>query len=244
MKQPKDYIIFPLDLASFEEAQKYVLILSDCVGMFKIGLELFIRSGRKIVEYIKETSSVKIFLDLKLHDIPTTVHRAMSIIKNFDVSFVTVHCGESQKMLEAAVEGSEGKVNILGVTVLTNISSDDIKHAGYKEEFWDLSHLVLKKAKSAKEAGFAGVICSGYESKMIKDNIGKEFIAVTPGIRPLWGEIKKDDQHRIITPSDAIERGSDYIVIGRPIRDAKDPQEAALKIAKEIEEKIKTKVNS
>ena len=225
-----------MDVPTFEEAGKYIRLLSEYVGIFKVGLEMFIQSGHDIIKLIKESGDADIFLDLKLHDIPSTVHRAMERIARMDVRFATVHCGESKKMLEAAVEGSKGKVEVLGVTVLTSIGPDDIRSAGYNEEFsLDLSKLAMKRASNAKEAGCAGVVCSGHEVERIKKNFGDDFLAVTPGIRPDWDGVKKDDQQRVTTPAQAVKNGSDYLVIGRPVRDAKNPAEAAVRIANEVD---------
>jgi len=236
MKSAKDYIIFPLDVPSLDEAKRYVDLLSGHVGMFKVGLELFIRSGPEIINFINLSGTSGVFLDLKLHDIPATVLHAMKSIADLDVRFATVHCGEAKSMLDAAVQGSDGKVGVLGVTVLTSISSIDIRNAGFRTEFSDnLSKLVMKRAGMAKEAGCAGVVCSGLEVKKIKADFGDDFIAVTPGIRPAWEGMEEDDQQRISTPARAVKNGSDYLVIGRPIRNAKDPREAAVKIAGEIE---------
>jgi orotidine-5'-phosphate decarboxylase len=236
MKKAKDYIIFPLDVASTDAAKYFVKLLADRVGLFKVGLELFIRSGPDIVRFIHAAGAAGVFLDLKLHDIPATVSRAMAGIADLGVQFATVHCGESQKMLEAAVAGARGEVDILGVTVLTSVSAADIEAAGYRAEYYpDLSELVLKKAALAKTAGCAGVVCSGLEAAVIKDRFGKKFIAVTPGIRPQWSLGEQDDQQRVTTPATAIRNGSDYLVIGRPIRDADDPVGAAVKVAEEIE---------
>ena len=236
MKTAKDYIVFSLDVPSLKEAEQYVELLSEYVGMFKVGLELFIRSGPEIIKIIKKLGTAKIFLDLKLHDIPVTVSRAMASIAELGVDFATVHCGENKKMLEAAVAGNAGKVGIVGVTVLTSVSGKDIDAAGFRSEFSsDISRLVMNRAKMAKDAGCAGIVCSGLEVKMIKENFGKGFIALTPGIRPSWEGMNKDDQRRITTPAQAIENGSDYLIIGRPIRDAKNPKEAAIHIAEEIE---------
>ncbi len=235
MKQPKDYIIFPLDVPSVKEAKKYVEMLSESVGMFKVGLELFVRSGPEIVDFIKATGAASIFLDLKLHDIPETVSRTMTSIADLGVAFATIHCGEAKRMIKAAVKGSNGRVGILGVTVLTSVSREDIRIAGFSKEFsFDISRLILKRAVMAKSAGCIGVVCSGLEVKMIKDNLGKDFITVTPGIRPLWDDIGQDDQRRIVTPVQAVKNGADYLVIGRPIRDAKEPKAAAIRIAEEI----------
>ena len=236
MKQAKDYIIFPLDVPSVKEAKEYIELLSGYVGMFKVGLELFIRSGPEIIKIIKTLGKAKIFLDLKLHDIPETVSRAMASIADLGVDFATVHCAESKEMLEAAVAGSGGKVGVVGVTVLTSISGEDIDAAGFRAEFSsDISLLVMNRARMAMEAGCMGVVCSGLEVKMIKENFGKSFVVLTPGIRPSWDVLIKDDQQRITTPAVAIKNGADYLVIGRPIRDTNDPKEAAIRITKEIE---------
>ena len=236
MRNAKDYIIFPLDVASEDEARRYVALLADHVGLFKVGLELFIRSGPEIVRFINSGGSAGVFLDLKLHDIPATVSRAMAGIADLGVDFATVHCAETPKMLEAAVSGSRDAVRLLGVTVLTSVSAEDIQAAGYRSEYYpDLSGLVLKRARMAQKAGCAGVVCSGLESMAIKKQVGADFITVTPGIRPSWAAEKKDDQQRVTTPAQAVNNGSDYLVIGRPIRDAADPREAAGRVSEEIE---------
>jgi orotidine-5'-phosphate decarboxylase len=236
MKQAKDYIIFPLDVSSIKAAKQYVELLSESVGMFKVGLELFAKSGPEIIDFIKTSGKAGVFLDLKLHDIPETVSRTMANIADLGVVFTTVHCGETTRMIEAAVRSSKGRVGVLGVTVLTSVSSEDIRVAGFTKEFSsDISKLILKRATTAKLSGCIGVVCSGLEVKMIKNNLGKDFITVTPGIRPVWDDVGQDDQQRIVTPAQAVKNGSDYLVIGRPIRDAKDPNAAAIGIAKEIE---------
>lgn len=236
MKQAKDYIIFPLDVPTEKAAKEYVERLSESVGMFKVGLELFIRSGPGLVEFIKTSGNSDVFLDLKLHDIPETVFRAMERIADLGVAFTTVHCGETPRMLEAAVSGAKGRVGVLGVTVLTSISREDIKASGFRKPFYeDLTRLVIERADMAKAAGCVGIVCSGDEVKKIKKTLGRDFIAVTPGIRPNWDDMKTHDQKRVVTPAIAVKNGSDYLVIGRPIRDANNPKEAALRIAKEIE---------
>ena len=235
MKSPKDYIIFPLDVATEVDAKRYVELLVDRVGMFKVGLELFVRCGPDLVRFIHSTGSAGVFLDLKLHDIPATVSRAMAGIVELGAKLATVHCGENPRMLEAAVSASGGRVAVLGITVLTSVSAVDIAAAGFREDLAsDLPRLVLKRAEMAKAAGCAGVVCSGLEVRAIKATLGREFLAVTPGIRPAWAAGAPDDQRRVATPADAVKAGSDYLVIGRPIRDARDPRAAALKIADEI----------
>ncbi len=239
MKQAKDRIIFPLDVPTIDEAKKFVELLATSVGLFKVGLELFIRSGHEIIAFIHQHSAARVFLDLKLHDIPATVGRAMARIADLGVAFATVHVGESRRMLTAAVEGGSGHVDILGVTVLTSVSAADLKSAGYREDFYDdMLHAVMQKAQMAQAAGCAGVICSGLEADRIKAQFGNKFLAVTPGIRPAWTVTDKEDQQRITTPAQAISAGADYLVIGRPIRDSEDPVRAAARIAAEIEDAL------
>jgi orotidine-5'-phosphate decarboxylase len=236
MKQAKDYIIFPLDVPTEKAAMEYVELLSGSVGMFKVGLELFIRTGPGLIDFIKSSGNADVFLDLKLHDIPETVFRAMEGIADLGVAFTTVHCGETPRMVEAAVSGAKGRVGVLGVTVLTSVSSQDIKTAGFRKPFYeDLTRLVIERADMAKAGGCAGIVCSGQEVKIIKKTLGRDFIAVTPGIRPIWDDMKTNDQKRVVTPAIAVKNGSDYLVIGRPIRDANNPKDAALRIAGEIE---------
>ncbi len=234
MKTAKDAIIFALDLPGEAEAKRYIDLLSGKVGMFKVGLELFIQAGPAIVRYSKETGQSDVVLDLKLHDIPATVERAMARIADLGVAFATVHCGENPEMLKAAVAGAKGKVGVLGVTVLTSVSGDHIRSAGFMPEYGDNPEaLVLKRALLAQEAGCDGIVCSGHEVRRIKEAAGKSFQAITPGIRPDGGA-SQDDQRRVVTPSMALEAGADYLVVGRPIRDAADPGEAADQIAREI----------
>lgn len=236
MKQGKDRIIFPLDVPTIDEAKNYIELLATSVGLFKVGLELFIRSGPEIIEFIHKESAARVFLDLKLHDIPATVGRAMARIADLGVAFATVHVGESRRMLAAAVEGSGGTVGVLGVTVLTSVCAADLKAAGYREDFYDdMLYTVMQRAQIAHSAGCAGVICSGLEAAQIKKKFGKDFLAVTPGIRPAWTVTEKEDQQRITTPAQAISAGADYLVIGRPLRDSEDPGQAAARIAAEIE---------
>jgi len=236
MKAAKDYIVFPMDVPGPEEARSLVTLLAEHVGMFKIGLELFVRTGPELVRWIAEAGSAKVFLDLKFHDIPVTVKRAMARAADLGVFFATVHCGESRAMLEAAVEGAGGRVRVLGVTVLTSVCSNDLVEAGYRKDYsTDLRQLVMKKAAMAKKAGCDGIVCSGQEVQAVKTELGPDFQAVTPGIRPAGARVAADDQARVVTPAMAIKSGSDYLVIGRPIRDADDPVAAAQAIAEEIQ---------
>ena len=235
ISRPADHIIFALDLPSFEAARAYIDMLSGRVGMFKVGLELFIQAGPRIVQYIHERGETGVFLDLKLHDIPATVSRAMKRIADLGVALTTVHCGENPAMLEAAA-GACGQVGVIGVTVLTSVSGPNLARAGFKVEYADqVERLVQKRAEAARAVGCAGVVCSGSEVKMIRKRFGRQFLAVTPGIRPADKTIADDDQQRITTPGQAIRDGADYLVIGRPIQYADDPQEMVRRIAAEIE---------
>jgi len=239
MKSPKDYLIFPLDVAAYEKAIEYVDLLKDHVGIFKVGLELFVGVGPKILDAIRDRSEAGIFLDLKFHDIPATVKGAFLAASAYGITFATVHCDEGKGLLRTVVEHNPAGTKILAVTVLTSLDSEALKQLGYQEKYVShIAELVLLKAKIAKEAGCAGVVCSGLEVEAVKASLGKDFIAVTPGIRPSWSALSKDDQKRIITPYQAIKRGADYIVVGRPIRASKDPVEAAQKILAEIEAAI------
>jgi orotidine-5'-phosphate decarboxylase len=235
MKTAKDYLIFPLDLPSTDAAKDFVRLLSNHVGMFKVGLELFVRSGPDLVRWILESGNAGVFLDLKFHDIPATVSRAMAGIAELGASFASVHCAENPAMLKAAVDAGNGKVGVLGVTVLTSVSGQNVLDAGFCSEYGkNLAGLVMRRAEMAMDAGCVGIVCSGQEVSAVKQRFGRDFIAVTPGIRPLWDGVSSDDQARITTPAQAVISGSDYIVIGRPIRDAKDPVKAASRITDEI----------
>jgi len=242
MRQGKDYLIFPLDVSSDQAARQLVRNLHAHIGMFKIGLELFVRSGPGLLQWIGEHTGRGVFLDLKLHDIPITVERTMRGIAELPVTLATVHCGENRAMLEAAIKGSGGKVGVLGVTVLTSVAASDLKAAGYAQAMTeDVSRLVMHRAAVASDVGCAGVVCSGREVGLIKARLGKAFMAITPGIRPDWAGQSKDDQKRVVTPAMAITDGADYLVIGRPIRDAADPAAAADRIADEIDRALSSR---
>ncbi len=239
MKKPKDYLIFPLDVPNYEEAIRYVELLKEHVGLFKVGLELFVSVGPKILKTIKETSDAGIFLDLKFHDIPATVKGASLAASAHGVTFTTVHCDEGKGLLRSVVENNPSGTKILAVTVLTSLESKNLKELGYLDRYVnDITELVLLKARMAKEAGCSGVVCSGLEVEKVKAELGKDFIVVTPGIRPAWSLGGKDDQKRIITPYQTLKNGADYIVVGRPIRAAEKPIEAAKKVLEEIETAI------
>ena len=231
----KNRLIFPLDVPDAQEARKHVTLLGEHVGVFKIGLELFVSEGPQIVDTIADLTDAGIFLDLKFHDIPATIQRAIrsgSCLRR--ANFVTVHCDPS--LLKAVVEEVDDHTKVLAVTVLTSLDTEALLSLGIREELAkETMQLVLHRASLARKAGCAGVVCSGHEAQAVKEEFGRDLLVVTPGIRPQWGEVKKDDQKRIVTPYQAIMSGADYIVVGRPIRAATDPVEAAAMIVNEIE---------
>jgi len=233
--QARDRIIFPLDLPTAGEALRFVRLLKDHVGLFKIGLELFVAVGPAIVEAVKkEAPNAKIFLDMKFHDIPETVRRAQMAATELGVEFITVHLDGGWEMLDVAAVWA-GSAKVLGVTVLTSTGPEELRAAGLRPELCDPEKLVLHRAALAKKNGLAGIVCSGLEAAKVKEQFGNDLIIVTPGIRLAAGDVTGDDQKRIVTPAKAVRNGADYIVIGRPIRDAADPAGIAANIALEIE---------
>ena len=240
----KDRLIFPLDVPDALRACKYVRLLSDQVGVFKVGLELFVSEGPSIVDAIADLTESKIFLDLKFHDIPATVQRTVNSGSCLQkVSFITVHC--DPVLLEAVVSVVADHIRILVVTVLTSLDSKALLSLGIREELAaEPIQLVLQRAALAKEADCAGIVCSGREATAVKKKFGEDLVVVTPGIRPDWVEVKKDDQARVVTPYLAVKNGADYIVVGRPIRTADDPVEAAARVVEEIERGLKDRKGS
>ena len=231
---PQDRLIFALDVPGRKEAERFVKILDGLVGCFKIGLELFIREGPDVVKMIQDHSSAGIFLDLKLHDIPATVRGALRSAEKLGVRYITIHSTEGETILETAEEVKDSGLEVLAVTVLTSTSVSSLASLGIRDDI-NVAVLVLDRAGRAQNSGCAGVICSGEEAKLVRQKCGEGFKIVVPGIRPQWSDVAGDDQSRISTPVQAIEDGADLIVVGRPIRDAKDPREAAQKIIEEIQ---------
>ena len=233
---PKDRLIFALDVPDKSEAQRMVKLLHDSVGCFKVGLELFVREGPDILKLIKDHSSAEIFLDLKLHDIPATVRGALRSAAKLGVKYITIHSTEGEAILEASKEVKGSGLEVLAVTILTSMREAQLHDLGSNLKVGDI---VLDRAARAQQSGCAGIICSGEETLLVKQKLGDAFKVVVPGIRPEWSQITSDDQKRIATPGKAIQAGADLIVVGRPIRDAVDPEKAARKIVTEIEESVK-----
>ena len=226
---PEDRLIFALDVPTAEEARRLVLTLAEAVQFYKVGLELFLAGGASfdLIDWIVRQDK-KVFLDLKLYDIPETVARAVRRLRERPVTFLTVH-GDGA-ILEAACR-EKGDLKILAVTVLTSLDQAGLRELGFEGE---VSDLVLSRARRARETGCDGVIASGQEARNLRDHLGEDLLIVTPGIRPSENR-PADDQKRVMTIEGALRGGADYLVVGRPIRDAADPYEAALQIQGTIE---------
>lgn len=233
-KETRDYLIVALDVPTLKEAEKIVDELGELVKQYKIGLQLFTKFGPNAVRILKDRGK-GIFLDLKLHDIPNTVVGALNAIIDMDVDMITVHALGGFEMMESAQkviwESKLKKPLILGVTVLTSLDE------AFLQDFLgvdkSMRNQILDLAILAKSAGLGGVVASPNEVSLIKKQCGKDFIVVTPGIRPKG--VKSEDQRRIETPERAIANGADYIVVGRPITKAKDKRKRAESIIEEIE---------
>ncbi|MFP3867358.1 MAG: orotidine-5'-phosphate decarboxylase [Desulfobacteraceae bacterium] len=233
--EPKDRLIFPLDVSNREEALGWMERLQDRVGLFKVGLELFVAEGLPFLQTMAAAFPRGYFLDLKFNDIPATLRAAQQRLFN-NVVFFTVHCELGQGLLREIVHSCSDRIKFLVVTLLTSLNRDDLLTLGYDRRYaLNPTELVLLRAQLAQEAGCRGVICSGREVNAVKERCGKDFLAICPGIRPQWSLVPGDDQKRIVTPYEAIRAGADYIVVGRPIRLAADPVAAAERVVEEIE---------
>ncbi|XHR28144.1 MAG: orotidine-5'-phosphate decarboxylase [Chthoniobacteraceae bacterium] len=222
-------LIFALDVQTADEAKALVTQLGDAVQFYKIGLELFMAGGYfELLDWLASQGK-KTFVDLKFFDVPETVKRAVAALKGRPVEFCTVH--GNQSIMEAAAEAAAGSsIKVLAVTVLTSLDQGDLADLGFA---CDTAELVLSRAKRALSTGCAGVISSGLEVARLRDSLGEKLLIVSPGIRPVENR-PADDQKRIVTPTAAFEAGADYIVVGRPIRNAPDPRAAAQAIQREI----------
>lgn len=236
-KTASDKLIFALDANNYREALSWVKLLSGHVGMFKIGKELFTAVGPKIIESIKKKDQ-KVFLDLKFHDIPNTVARAAEAAVNLDVDMFNVHASGGSRMIKETVSAAWACADKLGrprpivlaVTVLTSLNDDDLTEIGFQK---NTNQLVFHLAGLAQTAGASGVVASALDIALLRENFGDEFIIVTPGIRSAKATVK-DDQKRILSAYEAVKVGADYIVVGRPIREAEDPLEVCRQIVREI----------
>jgi orotidine-5'-phosphate decarboxylase len=224
-------LIVALDVESYQEAIDLVDSLGDEVKFYKLGLELFAAGNYfDLAQELVTMKDKRVFVDLKFFDVPETVRRAVSRLKKYDVDFVTVHGNE--EMIRAACEEKNG-IKVLAVTVLTSLDNRDLEAFGFKV---DVEELVLSRAMRALAAGCDGVISSGLEAPRLRDQLGERFLIVSPGIRPVENQVVREDQKRVVSVSEAFLNGADYIVVGRPIRDAPDPRAAAAQIQAEIRE--------
>ncbi|HAH86711.1 MAG TPA: orotidine-5'-phosphate decarboxylase [Armatimonadetes bacterium] len=234
----KDKIILALDVSSEREAVELVTELKDCVGAFKIGLELFTSLGPRIIEAVKNAGAERIFFDGKFHDIPNTVAGAARAAARMGVWMMNVHASGGSAMMAAARDAAADEADKLGipapviiaVTVLTSINAETLQHELSVPVL--LQNQVSHLAQLAQNAGLDGVVASPHEIAAVKDTCGPEFMVVTPGVRPAWAAT--NDQKRIMTPGDAVAGGADYIVIGRAITAADDRRLAAEAIIAEI----------
>lgn len=233
----KDRIIFALDVNSKEEAEEWVNRLGSHINFFKVGLQLFIGGWFPVIDMITERGH-KVMCDLKICDVPETVKSALRLLRGRKITFATVI--GNVPIVKAAVAEKNG-VKILAVTVLTSISDEDIKEMGYEGAIEDL---VVHRAKKALGVGCNGIISSGLEAPLLRGKLGDNFLIVTPGIRPdTDDEIPGDDQKRIVTAQKAIINGADYVVVGRPIRTAKDPIAVVKSMQREIKKGLSSPLN-
>ncbi len=221
---PKDRIIFALDVPTLYRAGHFIQMLTGHVGAFKVGLELFMAGGPQAVRDARPT-----MLDLKLHDIPETVERAVLRAGDLGVKFATLHVQQRETMRRAAVSAQKAGVQLLGVTVLTSMTSQDMDDLRYSTT--NPTDRACYLAKMAWQEGITGFVCSPKEVKKIRAELPKALLVV-PGIRPAG--VDPGDQKRTGTPAEAVTDGADYLVVGRPIRDAEDPVAATKAIAQEI----------
>lgn len=215
----RERLIVALDVPSAAEARALVERLGDSVCFYKIGLELFTSGGYfELLQWLAGRGN-KVFADLKLHDIPETVRRAVANLRGRGVSLLTVH---AERGVLRAAAAEKGDIKILGVTVLTSMGEADIRETGWRGS---VEELVLARARATLESGCDGVIASGLEARALKKEFGAKLLVVTPGIRPAGGDVA--DQKRTVDVAQAFAAGADYIVVGRPVRDAADPRAAA-----------------
>lgn len=232
MPRPENPILCAIDKTDVEAARGLVHSLRPYVGGIKLGLEFFTANGAAGVQGLANNET-PVFLDLKFHDIPNTVARAIRATAGINTFMLTVHTSGGRDMLRAAIDASmevaeltgSGRPLIVGVTVLTSMDQDDLTMVGFCDKLTDQ---VLRLADLAQSSGLDGVVCSPYEIQMLRRHCGSDFKLVVPGIRPAGGDV--GDQKRVMPPKQALENGADYLVIGRPITDAPNPAASAAEI--------------
>jgi orotidine-5'-phosphate decarboxylase len=225
----RERLIVALDVSTAEETRVLVQRIGEAAGIYKVGLQLFTNEGPSIVRDLV-ASGRRVFLDLKLHDIPNTVGHAVKAVVELGAYMLTVHASGGTAMLRAASEAATGQLNILAVTVLTSLNNEDLQATGISGRVTDQA---LRMAALAREAGCDGIVSSPHEALAVRKALGEGFAIVTPGIRPAGSE--SNDQQRIATPAMAIANGASHIVVGRPITQASNPQKSAAAIIAEME---------
>ena len=229
-------LIAALDFPTVEAAQQAVKDIGDAVSYYKVGMELYYAAGNDMIRFLKENGK-KVFLDLKLQDIPNTVASALKVETTLGVDMINVHAVGGKKMMEAAAKAVKEKAEELGierpkllaVTILTSMDEEQFADLNYNNT---IAEQVVSLAKLAKAAGLDGVVASPKEAAAIRKACGPDFLIVTPGVRPAGSAL--DDQSRVTTPAQAFANGSSHIVVGRPIMKAEDRKEAAAAIVEEI----------
>jgi orotidine-5'-phosphate decarboxylase len=220
------HVIIALDVPTLDEAMGLVDSLGDETDFYKVGLELFTREGPSVVQALA-TRDKRIFLDLKLHDIPNTVARAVARARDLDIDFLTLHTTGGRPMMEAAAEAAGTDLTLLGVTVLTSLTASDVE-GSWGRGVDSIQDEVVRLARLAQESGIGGVVASVQEAASIKEAIGSNLLVVTPGIRLVGDDAH--DQARVSTPAQAVAAGADYLVVGRSVTQALDPVEALRRV--------------
>jgi orotidine 5''-phosphate decarboxylase, subfamily 1 len=228
MTKAADKIIVALDVPTRRDALELVEKLRDQISFFKIGLQLYTAEGPEVVRAVLSTGS-KVWLDLKLHDIPNTVARAVESAGRLGVQMLTIHLSGGSQMIRAATAVRANNMLLLGVTVLTSSTEETLREIGIQDK---VDNQVLRLAKLGVEGGIDGIVASPHEIKTLRREFGDKTKIAVQGIRPTWAE--PGDQKRFMTPREALEAGADYIGIGRPITKHRNPSEAAAKILEEL----------
>jgi orotidine-5'-phosphate decarboxylase len=240
LRMADERLIAALDFHDMDEVRALVNKLGDSVNFYKVGMELYYSVGRESVTWLKEKGK-KVFLDLKLHDIPNTVGSGLCSLMDLGADMLNVHAEGGYTMMKTAADrlrraAEEANVpcpKLIAVTVLTSISEDEWAGLGFSENV-QIRDIVVHLARLAQKAGLDGVVASPQEAAMIREACGKDFLIVTPGVRPAGSSL--DDQSRIATPASALRAGATHLVIGRPIRAAENPVKAAQDIINEMEQ--------
>lgn len=232
MKNNNDRLIVALDFENSKQAKSLVEELGDEVNFYKVGLELAMSPDYfELISWLAKKNK-RVFADLKLYDIANTVAKAVKNLTKYDnIEFLTIHTASREIMTQA--NNNKGNIKILGVSILTNLDQNDLHDIGFDKDY-NITDLVIKKSKLAKECGLDGVISSAIEAKTIRENLGDEFLIVTPGIRPDFLPKTNDDQKRVASVNEALNNGVNYIVVGRPITQNNNPALIAHKINQQL----------